>query len=148
MSFELDYEELVYLDAEGLAETGIKEAYDALLPELRKYLPAPAAVEEIIDNGAPRYAVFAEGVEYLVYSSELDSSEGRSWGRATYIFFQIVNAQLSGSTHRFYAFYGGNDLGGMFLTSAEAELASGSLASKAEWPYLPTMDHPWYGQER
>ena len=145
-SLELDYDELVHLDAEDLAETGIKKAYDELLPQLGKYVSQPARVVEIIDDEAPRYAVLADGEEYLVFSPEEGDSEELSWGRATYIFFHIVNRQLSQSTHRFYAFYGGNDLGGMFLTPGDAELAKASLKPKTEWPYLPTLDHPWYGQ--
>lgn len=144
-SAELDYEQLIHLDAEDLAEGGIKDAYDALLPRLRNYVPQPASLEEVIDRDVPLYAVIADGERHLVYAPELDHKDGRIWGRATYIFFRIVNAQLSQSTHRFYAFYGGNDLGGMFLTPAEAERAKAGLARKTDWPYLPTMDHPWYG---
>lgn len=145
-SLELDYDELIPLDAEDLAETGIKNAYDELLPQLRKYVSQPARVAEIIDDEAPRYTVIADGEEYLVYSPEQDDSEGQAWGRATYILFRIVNLQLSQSTHRFYAFNGGNDLGGMFLTPSDAELAKASLKRKTDWPYLPTLDHPSYGQ--
>ncbi len=53
-SLELDYDELVHLDAEDLAETGIKKAYDELLPQLGKYVSQPARVVEIIDEEAPR----------------------------------------------------------------------------------------------
>lgn len=57
MSFELDYDRWIHLDAEDLAETGIREAYEALLPELRKYAPQPAHVEEVIDSETPSYSV-------------------------------------------------------------------------------------------
>jgi hypothetical protein len=50
MSEILDYEQLILLDAENLAEAGIREAYESLLPELRKYVPQPAQVDEVIDN--------------------------------------------------------------------------------------------------
>jgi hypothetical protein len=57
MSYSLDYDQCINLDAENLAEGGIGKAYQALLPELRKYVPQPAGVEEIIDNDTPRYSV-------------------------------------------------------------------------------------------
>lgn len=34
MSFDLDYDLWIHLDAENLAETGIAEAYSSLIPEL------------------------------------------------------------------------------------------------------------------
>ena len=36
--FTLDYDQWIILDAEDLAETGIAEAYEGLLPVLRKYV--------------------------------------------------------------------------------------------------------------
>jgi len=47
---------------------------------------------------------------------------------------------------RFFAINGGNDLGGMFLTTVEAEEARKSLPRKQDWPYLPTMERTWGGQ--
>ena len=60
--------------------------------------------------------------------------------------FSIVNDQLGKAGHRFYAFHAGNDLAGMFLTPAQVEAATQSLPRKTDWPYLPRMEHPWYGQ--
>jgi hypothetical protein len=98
---DLNYDELVILDAEALAETGLKAAYEELLPHLTKYFASAAAVTERIDNDAP---------------------------------------------YRFFAINGGNDLGGMFLTPAQAEAAKQSLPRKQDWPYLPTASKPWYGR--
>ena len=39
MPYKLDYDRLIQLDAEDLAETGIAEAYQEFLPELRKEYP-------------------------------------------------------------------------------------------------------------
>ena len=47
---------------------------------------------------------------------------------------------------RDYFIYGGNDLGGMFLTLDEAKEAKKSLPRRADWPYLPVLEAPWYGQ--
>lgn len=146
MTYQLDYDEMVLLDAEDLAETGIGEAYKALLPRIRQYVQEPAVVEEVIDNEAPTYRVRVLGKEYEIYSQNLDEGEGQSWGRATYVFFSIVNEQMSHSSHRFYAINGGNDLGGIFLTPAECEAVIRSLENKTDWPYIPTNEHPWYGQ--
>jgi hypothetical protein len=57
MSFDLDYDRWIHLDAEDLAETGIAQAYESLLPELRKYVQQPAHLEQLIDNDTPRYSV-------------------------------------------------------------------------------------------
>jgi hypothetical protein len=146
MPFTLDYDQLIHLDAEDLAETGIREAYERLLPELRKYVSRPAPVEEVIDDDTPRYLVRCESKEYAISVPELDEAGVNSWGRATFAFFQIVNDQLPGSEYRFYAINGGNDLGGMFLTSTEARDAQESLPDRTDWPYLPADEPPWYGQ--
>ena len=147
MANELNYDEMVFLDAEDLAETGIAEAYQSVLSKLRQFVSHPLEVEELFDNEKRRYAVRSGGKEYVIYSPELDESQGQSWGRATIAFFSIVNDQLAESTHRFYAINAGNDLGGMFLTAAEAEGAIGSLRRKTDWPYIPQNEHPWYGQD-
>ena len=143
MPFTLDYDQWIHLDAEDLAETGIREAYERLLPELRKYVPRPALVEEVIDNDTPRYSVRCEGKEYAIYGPELDED---SWDRATVAFFRLVNDQLAGSEYRFYAINGGKGLGGMFLTSAQARAAPESLPNRRDWPYLPADEPPWYGR--
>jgi len=142
---ELNYDELILLDAEDLAEEGIKEAYDSLLlPRLRQYVAEPLEVEEVADHDAPSYAVIAGGQEHIIYGRGVD--EEGSWGRATFILFSIVNRQLAGSDYRLYAINGGNDLGGMFLTEREALWARQSLPNRTDWPYLPEDAPPWYGQ--
>lgn len=140
----LDYDTLIFLDAESLAETGIGQAYEQLLPELGKHVADPARLEEVIDPGLPRYAVRIDGREYVVHAGA--DAGGGSWGTATYVFFKIVNDQLADTDVRFYAINSGNDLGGMFLTPEQAEAARASLPRPADWPYLPEAAGPWYGQ--
>ena len=147
MSFTLDYDQWIHLDAEDLAETGIREAYESLLSELLKYVPEVARVEEVIDNDTPRYSVRCGTKEYAIYGPEQDDDNGNSWGRATVAFFSIVNDQLADSEYRFYAINGGNDLGGMFLTPADARAVQSSLPKRKDWPYLPADKPPWYGQD-
>lgn len=146
MKFILDYGKMLLLDAETLAEVGIKEAYQSMLRDLRHYVPEPAQVQEVVDNDAPSYAVRCGNLEYVIYSPALPAEEGQSWGRATHAFFKIINDQLLKSEFRLYAINGGNDLGGMLLTQPECEAARKSLPRKEDWPYLPTPEHPWYGQ--
>ena len=71
---------------------------------------------------------------------------GGSWGRAAVAFFTIINDQMASSQYRLYAINGGNDLGGMFLTAAQAEAAQKALPNKADWPYFPKDEPEWYGQ--
>jgi hypothetical protein len=140
---DLNYDELVILDAEALAETGLKAAYKELLPRLKKYVASPAAVTERIDHDAPSYAMSCLGTDYPIYAK---GDEDESWGRATFALFDIVNRQLAKTPYRFFAINGGNDLGGMFLTPAQVEAAKKSLPRKQDWPYLPSASKPWYGQ--
>ncbi len=147
MCFELDYDHWIHLDAESLAEAGIAEAYESLLPGLRKFVQQPAHVQELIDNDAPRYSVKCGAREFVIYGRELEEHSGNnSWGRATYAFFAIVNDQLANSACRFYAINGGNDLGGMFLKPEQAKAAQNGLPRRLDWPYLPKDEPPWYGQ--
>src|SRR5262245_6831909 len=106
----LDYDRAIDLDAEDLAETGIGEAYDRLRPELQKHVREPARVEESIDDETPRYSVKCGAKEFIIYGPEVHGDEGDTWGRATFVFFMLVNDQLADSEHRFYAINGGNDL--------------------------------------
>lgn len=146
MTFRLDYDKMLLLDAEDLAEGGMKQAYESILAVLRQHVPEPAQVQEVIDHNAPSYIVACGDKEYVIYSPDLSDDQGQSWGRAAYAFFSIINDQLTKSEYRFYALNGGNDLSGIFLTQADCEAARKSLPRKEDWPYLPTSEHPWYGQ--
>ena len=142
----LDYERMILLDAEDLAEQGIAHAYNELLPELSKYVERPAALEETMDPDLPSYRIRCNGEEHLIYSASEPGTEEESWGRATYFLFLVINKQLSGANIRFYAINGGNDLGGLFLTPEQAQSAQATLPRKSDWPYLPALEAPWYGQ--
>jgi hypothetical protein len=146
MMFTLDYDKMLLLDAEDLAEGGILRVYQSLRVSLSQYIAEPAQVQEVVDDDKPSYIVKCDEQEYVIYSTALPDDEGQSWGRAAHAFFKIVNDQLSQSERRLYAINGGNDLGGMFLTRVDCEAARKSLPRKEDWPYLPTLEHPWYGQ--
>ena len=146
MVFTLNYDEAIPLDAEAIAEGGIAEGYESVLPNLRQFVKHPVRIEEDRDDDAPSYSVRCGDTEFEIYAPDLDEEEGNSWGRATVALFSIVNEQLKNATHRFYAINGGNDLFGMFLTPEEAAAAQNSLPNKRDWPYLPKDEEPWYGQ--
>ena len=146
MKFAFDSNKLISLDAEDLAEAGIKKAYDAMLNILEVYVPEPAQVSEVIENAKSLYSVRCGASKYVIYSPDLPDKQGESWARATHAFFRIVNDQLAKSDFCFYAINGGNDLGGIFLTQSEFAAARDSLENETDWPYLPTLDPPWYGQ--
>jgi hypothetical protein len=46
MKFTLDYDKMLLLDAETLAEAGIKNAYQSIVKVLGQYVPEPADVLE------------------------------------------------------------------------------------------------------
>jgi len=146
MALALNYGKLIHLDAEELAESGIRKAYLSILPQLRQYVPEPAEVLELVEQSAQSYLVKCQGVEFLIYSPKIPGDDGEIWSRATHALFKIVNDQLAMSQYRLFAINGGNDLGGIFLTQPEVENARRSLSLKEDWPYLPTSELPWYGQ--
>ena len=45
MEFKLDYDKMLFLDAEDLAEAGIKEAYQSMMRALGQYVSEPAEVQ-------------------------------------------------------------------------------------------------------
>ena len=137
-------DEMIILDAEELAEGGIKQTYDELLPELQKHIFLPAKVEEFLDRNIPRYAVKCNGTEYIIYGPEIKTRN--AWERATFTFFDIINRQIGISSCRFYALCNSNDLGGIFLTPQQAQAAQQSIPQKFDWPYIPTLSPPWYGR--
>jgi hypothetical protein len=143
----LNYDDMFFFDAEDLAEGGIASMYKKyILPVLRQHVTTPAEIAEEIDAKEGSYKVTAQGKTYVIYAPGMDIDKGQNWGNATFALFDIVNRQLQDSPYRFYAINGGNDLGGMFLTRETYDRAVKSLKRKTDWPYLPTPDHPWYGQ--
>ena len=142
----LDYDRLVMLDAEALAEGGIGNAYVQLKPLLELYVEFPAEIAEALDSNLPGCSVTCAGVTYTIYSPAFPDPEDGGWGRAAHAFFALINFQLEGSAIRFYAINGDNDLGGMFLTGRQVMAARKSLDNRTDWPHLPTLKHPWYGK--
>jgi len=144
MAIELDYDALIPLDAESLAEAGIGEAYAALAPRLGRYVARlPAPLEERIDGNLASYSVVCLGTEYPIYGGNAGPG---AWGNATVAFFDLVNRQLADTAHRLFAVNGGDDLGALFLTPEQAENARKALPRRTDWPYLPVLAPPWYGQ--
>lgn len=145
---ELNYDRLIILDAESLAELGIGAAYSRLLPELRRHVAHPVELDEFDDPHLPSYSVRCAGREYVIYAPQLAAVPESSWDRATFAFFDIVNRQLAESSVRLFAISSGNDLCGMFLTPEQALAARESLPNRRDWPYLPDADAPWFDEPR
>jgi hypothetical protein len=139
----LDYDHLVQLDAEDLAEQGILAAYTALRPRLQNYSGNVLDVSEEIACDAGAYSVVADGERHIIWETGLANKDG--WERATVVFFKVVNANLRDSEHKFYALYGGNDLSGMFLTDQEFRAARKAIKNPGHWPWTPVDDAPGYG---
>jgi len=139
----LDYDQVVHLDAEDLAEQGILSAYQALLPRLKQFTDSPIEVTEEMDHDSGTYTVCCEGLRFAI--SFPDDPDDDSWIRATVAFFDIVNANLRKSSHKFYALYGGNDLCGIFLTQQEYLAARPATKPRLNWPWMPVNWPPDYG---
>jgi hypothetical protein len=141
----LDYEQLVTLDAERLAEQGILTSYSELLPRLKEYSAAPLRVTEVLSNDGLGYTVEAGGRQFVIWEVlENGKQNNDGWERATVAFFQIVNASLEASAYHFYAINGGNDLSGMFLTKQEFTAARQAIGRRSDWPWLPDDRLPHY----
>lgn len=143
---ELDYSRVIHLDAEDLAEQGMAEGYLRLLPELKAYVAVPLVLTEKVDSDRGHYTVFADGFAQRISPSPLGGDEYESWGVATAALFKTVNRQLGGTSVKFYALNSGNDLMGIFLTERQATAARKTIKRRSDWPYLPTMQAPWFGQ--
>jgi hypothetical protein len=141
----IDYDRTIVLDAERLAEGGVKSAYDAeIAVELRARSIQPKPLIEEKDDNVPAYSVQFGEKHFPIYGPGLAPEE--SWGRATYALFEAVNRQLLGTDFRFYALGGGHELQGVFLTEDEAAQAKRELSNKSDWPYIPTGSPPDWGE--
>ncbi|TFW20394.1 hypothetical protein E4L96_10510 [Massilia arenosa] len=143
---ELDYSRAIHLDAEALAEQGMVEGYSRLLPELKTYVAAPLFLNEKVDAERGVYSVLAGGIVQQIFPSPLGGNAYESWGVATAALFGFVNRQLLTAPVKLYAVNSGNDLIGIFLTRRQAEAARKTLKRRSDWPYLPAMQAPWFGQ--
>lgn len=135
----MDYEKTINLDAEALAELGIKERYEELRMHLHQYIDTTADIQEKIDSDTPSYSIIYNNEAYIIFSP-LQHDRAHSWERATYTLFHIVNDQLKDHNVKFYALYGGNELQGIFLTNEEYQEIKRALKEKSERPYLPTNE--------
>ena len=144
----LDYEQAIHLDAEALAEFGIKDAYAKLIPVMARHgIVLAPLIEEIAPNGEA-YAVSIGSNRYVVFEARnlKATTIDLLWGMAASMFFKLVNDQLEQTPFRFYALNGGNDLMGMVLTPEQAEASKSAIDNHEDWPYFPEHSAPWYGQ--
>jgi hypothetical protein len=101
-------------------------------------------VTEDIDSSRGNYSVSFDDHKYVIFGPGV-ADEADSWGLATCALFDIVNRQLVTTDVGFFAINGGNDLFGIFMTTAQAEYARRALPRQSDWPYLPVPEPPWFG---
>ncbi len=144
----IDYETVIHLDAEFLAETGMAQAYEGLQKQSGDLGVRWAPMREMWDgqekgyDGGENYRVEVNGKVYPVFGSRPNDDY---WAMATATFFDVVNSQLSERPFKFYALYAGNDLHAVRLTPEQFERAK--LYHKQPWnrPYIPNYTPPNYG---
>ena len=139
--YEIDYDQAYHLDAESLAEMGIREAYEKVLIKLSTLVETPLNIEEIRNEDNTKYIIKFNNKEHLIYDESTNSNKN-SWGNATYVFFEIINSQLVDKEIKFYAVNGGNDLFGIFLTEKQAKASRNGLNNPKDWPYIPKNETP------
>jgi hypothetical protein len=141
----IDYDEVFHLDAENLAEYGMKQSYDLLIPKLQTLGVKPKPMTEIFSQDDGRYNLYVGGKTYKVWNGEALTKNEFPWPLATAIFFETINDQLSKSEYKFYAINGDNDLHGVFLKKAEFEAAVQFHGVPYDRPYLPNREPPFFG---
>jgi hypothetical protein len=146
ISQELNYSHAIQLDAEALAEQGMAERYVSVQPALKAYGVVPLMLTENLDSEKGLYSVTIGSDTQQITPSPLGGGEGESWGVATAVFFEFVNRQLAQAPVKFYALNAGNDLMGIFLTESQVAMAKKNIKRPSDWPYLPKMQAPWFGQ--
>jgi hypothetical protein len=133
--------DVLFADAEDLAEGGIAAALNELQPKLAQM---GVLLEDDVENdfGEDRYVVRIAGREYLIH--DVDTVES-SWGLAMARTFRIVNDLLedAGSPERAYAVYE-QDL--WFLTPELFDAVTDVLGESRSRPYVPTEEPPRYGE--
>jgi len=127
----INYDEMLFLDAEDLAEQGVALAYEEIKSKFQERGIDLSPIEEVIDNENGTYHVIYGGKTYCIYE---DFNDKNSWVNATVALFDIVNSQLQELDVCLYAINNGNDLGGLILTESEFAKAREQLENKTDWP--------------
>ena len=139
----INYDEMLFLDAEELAEQGMSNAYEEIKAAFQKHGIELSPIEEIINSEKGTYHVTHEGRKFCIYE---DGNDQSSWANATVALFNIVNSQIQECDLRLYAINGGNDLGGVILTKGDCVKAREQLENRTDWPYFPKHGDEWLGQ--
>ncbi|WP_160403515.1 hypothetical protein [Gilliamella sp. Pas-s95] len=147
----INWDNTISLDAEDLAEQGIKKIYDQyVVPHLKNYVVKPAEIEELIAIDNAEYRVKVNNKIYFIYNSDDQKPEYLSWGYATFALFDIVNQQLKDSDYKFYAINNGNELSGIFMSKDQYQQYCHELKvnkdKPSDFPYIPTLEPDWFGQ--
>ena len=137
----IDYEQIVHLDAEDLAEGGMVEAYEritaAIADERIEWAPMTQSGE-----GTPDYSIHLLGETHRVYGSSPGTDD---WAISSAVLFDAVNRQLVNLDFKVYALNGGNDLHAVALTKRQFEEAVQYHERRHDRPYLPNQEPPHFG---
>lgn len=137
----IDYEQIVHLDAEDLAEGGMVEAYEritaAIADERLEWAPMTQSGE-----GTPDYSIHLLGESHRVYGYSPGTDD---WAISSAVLFHAVNRQLVDLDFKVYALMGGNDLHAVALTERQFEEALRYHKRRYNRPYLPNQEPPHFG---
>lgn len=121
------------LDAEELAELGIKKLYLEFCAEFPDLLPNPEEIIEITNEES--YYISYKKSRYMVFDPVINGKSWNSWEAAASIFFLIINDQLP-SDLKLYALRGGEELEGVILNRKEYDTVCRNDNLKFIRPYL------------
>jgi hypothetical protein len=136
----------IHLDAARLAARGIRPAYRTLGPLLRRVGVEPWPLleggERIVGTYSVRCGDRTYEIAGLHHASDDADDDAAAEARATWALFDLVNRQLDGTGHRFFAVGTGPDLCGWLLSAEQVRAASAAAPDGSrQRPYLPT-EHP------
>ncbi|QDU86274.1 hypothetical protein Pla163_34250 [Planctomycetes bacterium Pla163] len=136
----------IHLDAERLADRGIRRAYRMLGPALRRVgvdpWPLSEGGEAIVGTYSVRCGDRTYEIAGLHHASDGLDDDAAVRARATWALFDLVNRQLDGTGYRFFAVGAGPDLWGWLMSGEQARAAfDAAPEGSRERPYLPN-EHP------
>ena len=99
-TFVLDYDDMIFLDAEELGEGDIGRAYnESVMPLLKKHVESPAEIVEDRNPDGPSYKVTSQGKTYIIYSPEMEMNASSCADSAICSFSPLERRSLNDFSH-------------------------------------------------